>query len=99
VFSYVFAAGPYKEDPLVKLDLRTSDDDLSEGRAGYGSDRRCLRSLLCGEECFDMAVAGQLSDLTLLENAYLRSLQVQYAPLSHSLLCHGCFCPLHTPGN
>jgi len=75
VYSYVFAAGPYEEDPLVSLDLRSTDDDSSEGRAGYGSDRRNLRSLLCGQECFDLAVAGQLSDLTLLEVGYLKSLQ------------------------
>jgi len=107
VYSYVFAAGPYEEDPLVSLDLRSTDDDSSEGRAGYGSDRRNLRSLLCGQECFDLAVAGQLSDLTLLEVGYLKSLQVQqsYFPVVEFrvltrkycvCICHECFCPLHT---
>lgn len=80
VYSYVFAAGPYQEDPLTSLDLRRARDTTSDGNAGYGTDRRNLYSLLCGSECFELAVAGQLSELTLLEVGYLRSLQVQYAP-------------------
>ena len=76
-------------DVLLSVDFRSATQEASDGLAGYGTDRRALLGMLCGDECFDLHAAGESERLTLLENAYLRSLQVGRTCPSPRWCVHG----------
>jgi len=86
VFTYVFAAGPYANDPLLDLDIRSARDG-SRGWAGRGSDTRALANQLCGTEelvsmCDDYATQNEATQLFVQMQSYYELLQEVDGPQS-----------------